>query len=116
MTTITDLAAQQLNAYNAADLEAFAACYHSDVVVFHGDEAQFQGRDALREQYRPMFEQWSFGASVSERISTGPHCVDLEHWWRVDPSTNTRSEGDLLVRYTIRDDLIGTVQFLKGEG
>ena len=60
-----------------------------------------------------MFETWSFGATVSQRIGTGPHCVDLEHWWRVDPSTNERSEGDLLVRYTLRDRLIGTVQFLK---
>ena len=32
----------------------------------------------------------------------------------LDPETGERSEGRVLVRYTLRDDRIGTVQFLKG--
>jgi hypothetical protein len=44
----------------------------------------------------------------------GPHAVDLERWWRIDPDRGERSEGEILVRYTQRDDLIGTVQFLRG--
>ena len=31
---ITRLAARQLEAYNQGDLEAFCACYHTDVVVY----------------------------------------------------------------------------------
>jgi len=115
MTTIRELAAQQLDAYNAADLDAFAACYHPDVTVYQGEEQQFQGRETLRERYRTMFEEWSFGATVSKRLDMGAHCIDLEHWWRVDPANNKRSEGDLLVRYTMRDNLIGIVQFLKND-
>ena len=33
MTDIAQLAQAQLDAYNAADLDAFIACYHPDVVV-----------------------------------------------------------------------------------
>ena len=113
MSNIEELAARQLEAYNKADLEAFARCYHPEVSVLHGEEPAFNGRSELRERYREMFESWSFGATVSERMASGTHCVDLERWWRVDPRTNERTEGDLIVRYTLRDELIGTVQFLK---
>lgn len=113
MTSIETLAARQLEAYNQADLEAFAACYHPDVVVLVGEEVDYSGRDTLRERYRPMFEDWSFGATVENRLSSAGHCVDLEHWWRTPPGGGERSEGVLVVRYTIRDGLIGTVQFLK---
>ena len=43
----------------------------------------------------------------------GPHCVDYERWWRVDPDTGERSEGEGLVRYQERDGQIALVQFLR---
>lgn len=106
------LAARQLAAYNAGDLDAFVACYHPDVRVFEGEEQTVAGRDAMRERYADLFAGGGFGASVPRRLSSGPHCVDLELWWRRDPDTGARREGQLLVRYTARDGLIGTVQFL----
>jgi hypothetical protein len=113
MSVIVELATRQLAAYNAADLDGFCGCYHSDVVVFDGSRETLRGLDAFRERYRGMFEAWTFGASVEERLSVGPHAVDDETWWRVDPETGERSEGEVLVRYTERDGLIGTVQFLR---
>ena len=113
MTGIAELAQKQLDAYNASDLEAFVACYHRDVRVFNGDEESLRGREALRARYRELFHEWSFGASVPERMVLNAHCVDFEEWWRVNPSTNERSEGKILVRYEERDGLIGTVQFLR---
>ena len=111
---IVQLAIDQLVAYNAADLEAFAACYHAYVVALDGEGAvTFEGREALRERYRPMFERGNFGATVDQRVCAGPHCVDSERFWRVGPD-GLRVEGDLLVRYTERDGLIGVVQFLRG--
>ena len=112
---ITLLARQQLAAYNAADLDAFADCYHPQVRVYEGDECTIEGRAALRERYAPMFAAGGFGASVPERLSQGMHCVDRELWWRVDPDTGDQREGALLVRYTERDGLIGVVQFLYDE-
>ena len=114
MPTIADLAARQLAAYNAADLEAFCSCYHADVRVLEDLEARLVGLDAFRDRYRDLFTRSTFGAEVSQRLVHGPHAVDLERWWRIDPDRGERSEGEILVRYTQRDDLIGTVQFLRG--
>jgi len=111
-TPIAALARRRPAAYNARHLEAFAALYHDDVVVFRGEEVSLRGRDALREGYRAMFERWEYGAAVPQRMSAGRHCVDYEHFWRVNPETGERTEGTILVRFTERDGLIGVVQFL----
>ena len=113
MASIEELAKRQLAAYNEADLQAFAACYHPEVVVYNDHEESYRGCDELRARYRPMFEGWEFGATVSQRMSLGGHCIDFEHWWRVNPETGERTEGDLMVRYTEREGLIGWVQFLR---
>ena len=112
VSQIEHLAQQQLDAYNASDLDAFVACYHPDVQVLNGDKQSIGGIDALRNRYQALFREWQFGASVPRRISLNTHCVDFEEWWRIDPDTGERSEGKVLVRYEERDGLIGTVQFL----
>lgn len=109
---IVALAQQQLAAYNAADLDAFCACYHPHVQMLEGEEVGCTGLDAFRARYADMFARGGFGADVPSRLGHGDHCVDLERWWRVDPETGERSEGVLLVRYLLRDDRIGVVQFL----
>jgi hypothetical protein len=113
MTDISELAARQLAAYNASDLDAFVACYHEDIQVLDGEEETVRGRENFRERYRYLFEEWSFGASVPKRFHLGAHCVDYESWWRIPPDSDERSEGEVIVRYTLRDELIGTVQFLS---
>lgn len=111
MSTIAELAERQLSAYNAHDLDAFCACYHPEVQMFEGEELGLTGIAAFRERYADMFERGGFGATVPERIHHGEHCVDLEHYWRQAPGAE-RSEGTCLVRYSLRDQQIGTVQFL----
>jgi len=110
---IVDLADRQLAAYNASDLDAFCACYHDEVVVMRGEETAYEGIDKFRESYAKMFGGMEFGAEVPRRLDAGDHCVDFERWWRVHPETAERREGEVLVRYTLRDDKIGWVQFLK---
>ncbi|MEE2973102.1 MAG: nuclear transport factor 2 family protein [Planctomycetota bacterium] len=113
MSRIETLAARQLEAYNASDLEAFCACYHDEVEVWNDREPTYSGIATFRERYRDLFERWDFGGSVSERLVCGDHAVDLEHWWRTNPDSGERSEGYLLVRYTLREDRIGVVQFIR---
>jgi hypothetical protein len=105
---ITTLATNQLAAYNRADLDGFCACYHPDVRVFDGEEEKPPGIEAFRSRYVDMFAKGGFGASVPTRMALGSHCVDLEHWWRANGQ-----RGEVLVRYTERDGLIGTVQFFR---
>ena len=113
MERIAELARAQLSAYNAADLEGFVSCYHPSVEVREGEQLICEGRAAFRERYRALFEGCEFGGEVPERVAAGGHCVDLELWWRVAPKTGERSEGRLLVHYTLRDELIGSVRFLR---
>lgn len=113
MSSIVELAARQLAAYNASDLDAFCACYHPEVVVLDAEEQIAQGIANLRERYRGLFEGFEFGAEVNKRFDAGEHCVDYETWWRIDPQTRERSQGVVLVRYTLRDDTIGWVQFFR---
>ncbi len=105
---IAKLATDQLAAYNRADLDAFCACYHPDVRVFNGDEEKPRGIEAFRSRYAEMFAKGGFSATVPKRITLGDHCVDLEHW-----SRDNGKRGEVLVRYTERDGLIGVVQFLR---
>ena len=111
---IAKLATEQLRAYNANDLDGFCACYHADVRVLDADGSeQFSGLEAFRERYRPKFEAGGFGATVDARLELAPHCVERETWWLLDPGTGERVSGTLLVRYTAKDGLIGTVTFLR---
>ena len=112
MADISELADRQLAAYNASDLDAFVACYHEDVRMLDGEQETVRGREAFRERYRGLFDDWSFGAEVPRRVHLGQHCVDYETRWRIEPDSGDRSEGVVLVRYMERDGLIGLVQFL----
>jgi hypothetical protein len=113
MSLISDLARAQLDAYNRADLDAFCACYHPEIRVLdeHG-ECTLEGIEAFRVRYGGMFERFEqVQASVPHRVGQGRHCVDLEHYSRVERSSQERSGGTVLVRYTERDGLIACAQF-----
>lgn len=112
MSEIEELACRQLEAYNASDLDGFCDCYHDQVEVWNDLAPGTSGITSFRDRYQDMFARWSFGGTVSRRVVAGDHAVDLEHWWRVHPDTGERTEGDLLVRYTLREGRIGIVQFL----
>lgn len=111
---ITRLAARQLEAYNQGDLEAFCACYHTDVVVYdeNGQES-LKGITAFRERYAVMFANGHFGATVNTRLSVGDHCIDLEEYWRGTAAGEDAIRGEVLVRYRLKEDRIGEVQFLR---
>src|SRR5690606_15825246 len=80
LTEIEALAARQLEAYNAADLDAFCACYHAEVRVLDGEEELLRGAEAFREQYRSKFAAGGFGATVEARMVVGRHCFDDERY------------------------------------
>ena len=108
---IEALAIAQLDAYNRANLADFAACYHPDVRVFDGEVLQYVGRDELADRYGPKFAAGGFGGAVDQRLVSGSTCVDREQYWVTTPTG--RLEGEVLVRYTLLDELIGVVQFLR---
>ena len=95
MIGIGKLAADQLAAYNAADLDAFCACYHPEVREFDGETEKPPGIEAFRERHVKLFATEGFGGGVSTRLVHGRHCIDLEDWWR-----EGGKRGKVIVRYT----------------
>lgn len=71
---------QQLDAYNARDLDAFLACYAPDVVVeTAAGQRMMEGRDGMRAVYGPLFANSSdLRAEVVARIAVGEFVVDEE--------------------------------------
>lgn len=112
VSKIEELSERQLAAYNAHDLEAFVNCYHAEVVVLDTEgKVTVQGREAFRKRYEKMFKRGGFSATVEKRVCFGDHCLDLEHWERKRDGEVVK--GTVLVRYRLREGLIGTVQFLR---
>ena len=111
---VAALATRQLAAYNAFDLDAFCDCYHPDVVVYDGEKLVMEGIDEFRSQYAGLFMTRSYGATVDARLTLDDHIVEREAYWRIDPETGERKEGELLVRYSARDGKLAVVQFLRG--
>lgn len=109
------LSTLQLSAYNAADVDAFCACYHPEVVVMgHDGAVRMAGMAAFRESYGRMFaEHEGVGAAVDTRLALGPHVVERERWWRTNRATGVRTEGVVLVRYTADEGRIRWVEFLR---
>jgi hypothetical protein len=76
----TDPVVEQLDAYNARDLERFLACYAPDVVVENGaGERMIEGQEGMRTLYGQLFANSpALHAEVATRIRAGEFVVDEE--------------------------------------
>ncbi len=109
------LSRRQLDAYNRADLDAFAACYHPEIEVLDESGTVSQrGMEAFRARYATMFATFrDVHAEVDERLVLGPHVVERERWSRVHRDTGEKTSGLVLVRYTEVAGLIRYAEFLR---
>jgi hypothetical protein len=71
---------RQLAAYNARDLERFAATYSDDITIYRMPSAQpaIRGLQQLRETYRQRFASPSLHAEILTRIVLGNKVIDHE--------------------------------------
>ncbi|HEV7934360.1 MAG TPA: nuclear transport factor 2 family protein [Actinomadura sp.] len=98
---------RQIAAYNAHDLEGFAATYARHVEIDRRDGTSLRGRDEVRTAYAPQFAAGRCRAEILGRLVQGEWVVDHEiaHGLSDDPVR-------VLVAYRIRDRLIDKVRFL----
>ena len=75
-----DVVQRQLEAYNARDLEAFAATYSDTVRMYRlpASEPAIAGQAALREAYRQRFASPTLHAEILNRIVLGNKVIDHE--------------------------------------
>jgi hypothetical protein len=109
--TSADVVSRQVEAYNAADLEGFLACYAPEVVIRSGEGVVLNdGLDAMRATYEDWFGSLpGLRAEILSRLRLGAWVVDEEHV--------TAEDLDLraLVAYRVRDGLIDHVVIMTDE-
>jgi hypothetical protein len=111
MTTPTDVAQAQLDAYNAQDLDAHCAQFSDDVKVaeLHG-AVTVDGIAAYRARYAKVFADFPENkAALVSRIAIGNVVIDHE---RVSRSS-TSEPFEVAAIYTIVDGKIRRVDFVK---
>jgi hypothetical protein len=106
-----DVVTRQVDAYNAADLEGFLACYAPAVVIRSGDGVVLSdGLDALRASYAEWFGSLpGLRAEIVNRVGRGSWVVDEEH------VTAQGLDVRALVAYRVRDHLIDQVVIMTDE-
>lgn len=105
------LAQRQLDAYNAHDLEAFAACYAADVEAWLLPDMTclFSGVEALRARYGPYFEAKRPHAALVDRKVLGAMALDVEAVRLTDGT-----ELAAWALYQIEGGRIRRIWFVKG--
>ncbi len=81
-TSITSVVDQQLQAYNARDIDAFLECYHPRVEIYDltTSKLRMRGLAELRKRYSRLFEKSpELKATITNRISFGNMVIDHEH-------------------------------------
>ena len=72
---------EQIEAYNARNLERFINCYSEDIII---EDAQckimMQGHDQMRDLYGKLFsESPNLNAKILSRFQVGEYVFDKEH-------------------------------------
>ena len=101
----------QLDAYNRQDLDAFVKTYADDIVVTGGGKVVVQGKDALRERYKTLFQKFPQNhANIAERRTEGDSVV-LDHEIITGRSPDKPDPWDVgWVRYEVANGVIQKVQ------
>jgi hypothetical protein len=100
---------RQLEAYNARDLERFAATYSDSITIYRlpALEPAIVGQAKLREVYTARFSAPNLHAEILSRMVLGNKVIDHE---RVRGIKETPIEA--VAAYEVEDGLIARVWFL----
>jgi imidazolonepropionase-like amidohydrolase len=105
---------RQVDAYNARDIDAFAAFYAEDVEIFRlpTGESTLQGRVALHKKYKGFFEKTpELNCQIMKRTVTGNYVVDHEFVTGIAERPRLRA----VAIYQVENGLIRRVWFLPKE-
>jgi uncharacterized protein (TIGR02246 family) len=102
-----------VEAYNAQDVEALAACFAEGAQIHRYPGVLLQdGREAIRADYAKLFADAPENRNeVVQRIVVGAHVADQSRLRRTPEATPT----DLLTIYTVENKLIVRVDYLSAE-
>jgi hypothetical protein len=101
----------QVDAYNAHDIDAFAACYAENVTVtdLSGKHAVIKGIPALKSAFAFLAKMpKEFHVEIAQRVVTGPTVIDKE---RAIGLPAGKGQSDAMAVYEVRDGKILNVWF-----
>ncbi len=105
------LAQQQLDAYNARDIDAFAACYAEDVELMRFESGQVfcRGRAELYERYGAMFASHPLlHCQLVQRMVQGNIAIDQEDVVGLEEGRRKQA----IAIYEVRNSLIQRAWFV----
>lgn len=108
--TPEDVVQQQVNAYNARDLEAFIATYSPDIKIYnYPDQLRRSGHEEMRKGYGELFRTTpKLHCKIVNRITRGNFVIDQE---QVSGFPDNRVVNAVAI-YEVRDGLIQRVWFV----
>jgi hypothetical protein len=104
---------QQLDAYNAKDIDALMATYAADAEQFeHPSKLLAGGAAHIRERFQARFQEPDLNARLIHRIIAGETVVDHEIVTRTFPEGTDQIE--LVAIYNVQNDKIKKAWFISG--
>ena len=104
---------QQLDAYNARDVEALLAVYADDAEMFeHPATLLAAGSAELRARFEARFKEPNLHATLRQRIVMGDFVVDHEEVARTFPEG--RGKLELIMIYQVRQGRIARAWSIAG--
>jgi hypothetical protein len=99
---------EQLEAYNARDLDRFAATYSADIRIYRmpATEPAIVGQAKLREVYARRFASPGLHATIVNRIEIGDKVIDHERVVGIEAGPI-----EAVAVYQVTDGLISAVWF-----
>jgi hypothetical protein len=114
MMTPEEIIQQQLDAYNARDMNALLATYAEDAQQFeHPAKLVARGLAQIRERMATRFQEPNLHARLIKRAVMGNVVIDHEEITRTFPEGNGTIE--LVAIYQVRDGKIQTGSFIFGD-
>ena len=111
--TPEEVVQEQVEAYNARDVDAFLATYHPEAGLFNHPEGETvaAGREAMRQIYARLFEETpDLHVDITDRIVHGKFVIDREAV-RGFPG---RDVHHAVAIYEVAGETIRNVWFLRG--
>ncbi|MFD1064203.1 nuclear transport factor 2 family protein [Winogradskyella litorisediminis] len=104
-----EIVQQQLDAYNARDIDAFMATYSNDIKLYNfPNELRTEGQEAMKTSYKGFFDNTTdLNCKILKRIVTGNKVIDHE---LVTANGNTFKAVAI---YEVENGLISKVTFIR---
>lgn len=108
--SIENIVQQQIQFYNAGDIDGFASTYADDIIVytFPDNTVTLSGKEALIERYTETFKK-NMHAEIKNRSIVGNKVID----WEFATNGLTGETVSLMAIYEVNNNLISKVWFIR---